>query len=225
MVEYTHEFAPTVNWPQCVPVAVAAAQAVAGIERVDADMPPMMISEDFGRFLQAIPGAFVFIGNGDGDSPGACRCTTPATTSTTRSSRWARVSSPKSPAPASPNPSPLPPDMFFLNTHADRRPYDADLQQVLSLSAGRVARERLATWPILSPHPTPAWSLPGLAAALGVAGLTLKDESRRSMLGSFKALGAPIALIGWCCGAGLTAAWTPPSSLPAGTPRRSRASS
>jgi hippurate hydrolase len=30
-----------------------------------------MISEDFGRFLQAIPGAFVFIGNGDGESPGA----------------------------------------------------------------------------------------------------------------------------------------------------------
>ena len=48
-----------------------AAQAVAGVERVDADTPPKMISEDFGRFLQAIPGAFVFIGNGDGDSPGA----------------------------------------------------------------------------------------------------------------------------------------------------------
>ena len=85
--------------------------------------------------------------------------------------------------------------MFFLNTHADRRPYDADLQQVLSLSAGRVARERLATWPILSPHPTPAWSLPGLAAALGVAGLTLKDESRRSILGSFKALGGSRVLL------------------------------
>jgi amidohydrolase len=69
-VEYTHEFAPTVNWPQCVPVAVRAAQAVAGPERVDADVPPMMISEDFGRFLQSIPGAFVFIGNGDGDEPG-----------------------------------------------------------------------------------------------------------------------------------------------------------
>ena len=70
-VEYTHEFAPTVNWPQCVDVAVRAAQAVAGPERVDGNTPPMMISEDFGRFLQAIPGAFVFIGNGDGESPGA----------------------------------------------------------------------------------------------------------------------------------------------------------
>lgn len=70
-VEYTHEFAPTVNWPQCVSVAVRAAQAVAGAGHVDADTPPMMISEDFGRFLQVIPGAFVFIGNGDGDDPGA----------------------------------------------------------------------------------------------------------------------------------------------------------
>ena len=70
-VEYTHEFAPTVNWPRCTEVAVRAARAVAGADRVDANTPPMMISEDFGRFLQAIPGAFVFIGNGDGDSPGA----------------------------------------------------------------------------------------------------------------------------------------------------------
>ncbi len=70
-VRYTHEFAPTVNWPQCVPVAVRAAQAVVGAERVDADAPPLMISEDFGRFLQRIPGAFVFIGNGAGDDPGA----------------------------------------------------------------------------------------------------------------------------------------------------------
>ena len=70
-VSYTHEFAPTVNWASCVPVAVRAAQAVVGPERVDADTPPMMISEDFGRFLQHLPGAFVFIGNGDGDGPGS----------------------------------------------------------------------------------------------------------------------------------------------------------
>ena len=70
-LSYTHEFAPTVNWPQGVAVAVRAAQAVVGAERVDADTPPMMASEDFGRFLQHLPGAYVFIGNGDGDSPGA----------------------------------------------------------------------------------------------------------------------------------------------------------
>lgn len=85
--------------------------------------------------------------------------------------------------------------MLFLNPHATRRPYDTDLQQVLSLAAGQAARERLSTWPRLSPHPTPAWSLPGLAAALGIASLTVKDESKRSVLGSFKALGAPNALL------------------------------
>lgn len=68
--EYTHEFAPTVNWPQCVPVAVAAATAVVGAQRVDADVTPMMISEDFGAFLRVVPGAFVFIGNGAADAPG-----------------------------------------------------------------------------------------------------------------------------------------------------------
>jgi diaminopropionate ammonia-lyase family len=85
--------------------------------------------------------------------------------------------------------------MFLLNTRAARGPYDADLQRVLSLSDGRAARARLATWSILSAYPTPAWSLPGLAAALGVASLTVKDESKRSSLGSFKALGAPNALV------------------------------
>ncbi|NDY92069.1 M20 aminoacylase family protein [Ideonella livida] len=69
---YTHEFAPTVNWPQCVDVAVRAAQAVVGAGQVEAHTPPMMISEDFGRFLQELPGAFVFIGNGAGEGvPGA----------------------------------------------------------------------------------------------------------------------------------------------------------
>ena len=85
--------------------------------------------------------------------------------------------------------------MLHLNTRADRRPYDADLLPVLSVAAGHAARECLATWPALSPHPTPAWPLPGLAAALGLGGVTLKDESRRSGLGSFKALGAPHALV------------------------------
>ncbi|MEI6734663.1 MAG: M20 aminoacylase family protein [Comamonadaceae bacterium] len=70
-VEYTHEFAPTVNWPDCVEVALRAATAVAGKDRVDPDVAPMMVSEDFGAFLKVVPGAFVFIGNGDGSSAGA----------------------------------------------------------------------------------------------------------------------------------------------------------
>lgn len=58
--------------------------------------------------------------------------------------------------------------MFLLNPNADRRPYDPELRQVLSVSAGRTARERLATWPLLAPGATPAWQLPGLAKELGV---------------------------------------------------------
>ncbi|WP_198082876.1 M20 aminoacylase family protein [Variovorax sp. E3] len=67
---YTHEFAPTVNWAECVPVAVAAATAVVGAQNVDADVTPLMASEDFGAFLQKVPGAFVFLGNGADGEPG-----------------------------------------------------------------------------------------------------------------------------------------------------------
>ena len=63
--EYTHEFAPTVNSPEYVSLAVAAARNIAGADQVDASVQPMMISEDFGAFLQAVPGNFIFIGNGD----------------------------------------------------------------------------------------------------------------------------------------------------------------
>ncbi|ALK34671.1 M20 aminoacylase family protein [Burkholderia plantarii] len=63
--EYTHEFAPTVNTEACVGIAVEAATRVAGANAVDANVQPMMISEDFGAFLQVVPGNFVFIGNGD----------------------------------------------------------------------------------------------------------------------------------------------------------------
>ncbi|HEX7912159.1 MAG TPA: M20 aminoacylase family protein [Paraburkholderia sp.] len=62
---YTHEFAPTVNSAQFVDVALRAARNVAGESAVNADVQPMMISEDFGAFLQVVPGNFIFIGNGD----------------------------------------------------------------------------------------------------------------------------------------------------------------
>ncbi|TED75764.1 M20 aminoacylase family protein [Pseudomonas aeruginosa] len=68
--EYTHEFAPTVNWEQCTPIAVEAATNTVGAALVNADVHPMMISEDFGAFLQVVPGNFVFIGNGESDEKG-----------------------------------------------------------------------------------------------------------------------------------------------------------
>jgi hippurate hydrolase len=68
---YTYEFVPTVNTPQCVDIAVAAASRIAGTHNVDASVLPMMISEDFGAFLQVVSGNFMFIGNGvDADHGG-----------------------------------------------------------------------------------------------------------------------------------------------------------
>lgn len=69
--EYTHEFVPTVNTPECVPTAIAAATAIVGAANVDGNVAPMMISEDFGAFLQVVPGNFAFIGNGAEGEPGA----------------------------------------------------------------------------------------------------------------------------------------------------------
>lgn len=62
--DYTYEFAPTVNSPEYVGLAVTAAGNVVGASNVDANVQPMMISEDFGAFLQRVPGNFIFIGNG-----------------------------------------------------------------------------------------------------------------------------------------------------------------
>jgi amidohydrolase len=68
--DYTHEFVPTINTPACVPTAVAAAIAVVGEDRVNSNVAPMMISEDFGAFLQIVPGNFAFLGNGEGNERG-----------------------------------------------------------------------------------------------------------------------------------------------------------
>ena len=69
--EYTHEFVPTVNTPSCVATAIAAATAIVGADNVDSNVAPMMISEDFGAFLEVVPGNFAFIGNGAGGEAGA----------------------------------------------------------------------------------------------------------------------------------------------------------
>ncbi len=60
---YTHEFTPTVNHAECVPYVYEAAKAVAGPERVINPCNPLMTSEDFGKFLERVPGCFVFLGN------------------------------------------------------------------------------------------------------------------------------------------------------------------
>ncbi len=65
---YTHEFAPTVNWPAHTQAAIEAAQALLGEDHVDGNCPPFTGSEDFGLFLEKIPGCFVFLGGGPADA-------------------------------------------------------------------------------------------------------------------------------------------------------------
>ncbi|MEY5017190.1 MAG: hypothetical protein RL431_239 [Actinomycetota bacterium] len=69
-VNYTHEFAPTINDHASTEAAVAAARAAIGADKVDGACAPWMASEDFGAFSQVIPGCFMFIGNGDTGSHG-----------------------------------------------------------------------------------------------------------------------------------------------------------
>lgn len=85
--------------------------------------------------------------------------------------------------------------MLCVNLRAIRGPYPDSLKQVMNIEAALQSRRWLAHWDQLSPQATPLWDLPGVAARLGVDSFCVKDESTRSPLGSFKALGAPIALI------------------------------
>lgn len=65
----------------------------------------------------------------------------------------------------------------------------------MSIDGAHESRRWLSPWTQLRVGPTPLTSLPGMAASLGIAELSVKDESLRSPLGSFKALGAPVALM------------------------------
>jgi hippurate hydrolase len=65
-VEFRPGYPPLVNHAREVAIAAAAAADVVGEENVDRDCQPFMASEDFSYMLQARPGAYMVIGNGDG---------------------------------------------------------------------------------------------------------------------------------------------------------------
>jgi len=85
--------------------------------------------------------------------------------------------------------------MLIANPKASRQPYPESLRKVMSIEKANESRQWLSQWSRLNATATPLYELPDLAAELGVAQLLVKDESQRSVLGSFKALGAPIALV------------------------------
>jgi amidohydrolase len=64
-VEYRRGYPPTVNHSAQTDFAAGVARKVAGHANVDSNAPPEMGAEDFSFMLEARPGAFIFIGNGD----------------------------------------------------------------------------------------------------------------------------------------------------------------
>ena len=64
-VDYQRGYPVTVNHAANTAIAIAAAESVAGAAQVDGATPPIMPAEDFSYMLEARPGAYVFLGNGD----------------------------------------------------------------------------------------------------------------------------------------------------------------
>jgi amidohydrolase len=64
-IDYQQVFPVTMNAAEPTLVAAEAATAVAGAERVVRNRRPLMGSEDFAFMLNAVPGCYVFAGNGD----------------------------------------------------------------------------------------------------------------------------------------------------------------
>ena len=62
---YGRNYPVTRNHPAQTEFAAAIASQVVGKERVDTNTPQVMGGEDFSFMLEARPGAFIFIGNGD----------------------------------------------------------------------------------------------------------------------------------------------------------------
>ena len=85
--------------------------------------------------------------------------------------------------------------MLFLNPRATRADYPAELSAIMNIAQAHQSRAWLSSWRGIHRPATPLYDLPDAAARCQVGRLCLKDESVRSPLGSFKALGAPIALV------------------------------
>ncbi|PDS77702.1 M20 aminoacylase family protein [Rhizobium sp. L43] len=68
-VSYTREFVPLLNDAALVEEAFAAARSVFAPENIKVRREPMTGSEDFARFLEHVPGCFVFLGNGEDSAP------------------------------------------------------------------------------------------------------------------------------------------------------------
>ncbi|MFW2587585.1 M20 aminoacylase family protein [Sagittula sp. SSi028] len=64
-LDYEEGYPPTINHPEQAAFAARVAREVVGADKVDDDTPPIMPGEDFSYMLQARPGAYLFLGQGE----------------------------------------------------------------------------------------------------------------------------------------------------------------
>ncbi|NTF83702.1 M20 aminoacylase family protein [Rhizobium rhizogenes] len=64
-IDWRPGYPVTVNDVEKTSVAIAAAESIVGVERVDGNWPMTMGSEDFSYMLEKRPGAMIWLGNGD----------------------------------------------------------------------------------------------------------------------------------------------------------------
>jgi hippurate hydrolase len=64
-LDYERSYPVLINHAAETDIAVRVASEVAGATNVQNDIPPVMGAEDFSYMLEARPGSFIFIGNGD----------------------------------------------------------------------------------------------------------------------------------------------------------------
>ena len=64
-IDYRRSYPPTINPPAQTDFAASVARQIVGPERVLTEAPPVMGAEDFSFMLEARPGAFIWLGNGD----------------------------------------------------------------------------------------------------------------------------------------------------------------
>ena len=70
-VHYARGYPPTLNAPPAAAMARQAATATVGAARVHHNLKPSMGAEDFSYLAQAVPGCYVWLGNGEGDGHAA----------------------------------------------------------------------------------------------------------------------------------------------------------
>jgi hippurate hydrolase len=71
-IDWRQGYTVLVNTPEETEFARQVALELVGPERVTLQGPAVPGSEDFAFMLERVPGSYLFVGNGDGDSAGAC---------------------------------------------------------------------------------------------------------------------------------------------------------